>query len=96
MGDKILLIKTKYLLNTDVVMYKEEFTDLYTFIFEDKYNEEFLYKKVQDYLIDKISSLEFKPGSKIPSERQIAEELNISRMTVKNAISKLVDDKNTV
>ncbi|MFM1524179.1 MULTISPECIES: hypothetical protein [Helcococcus] len=39
LGDKILLIKTKYLLNTDVVMYKEEFTDLYTFIFEDKYNE---------------------------------------------------------
>lgn len=55
--------------------------------------KEFLYKKVQDYLINKISSLEFKPGSKIPSERKIAEELNISRMTVKNAISKLVDDR---
>ncbi|MFM1515493.1 hypothetical protein ABGF49_06040 [Helcococcus ovis] len=39
LGDKILLIRTKYLSNADVVMYKEEFTDLYTFIFEDKYDE---------------------------------------------------------
>lgn len=39
LGDKILLIKTRYLLNTDVIIYKEEFTELDTFIFEDKYDE---------------------------------------------------------
>ncbi|MCT1796392.1 hypothetical protein ACWOAQ_05990 [Helcococcus kunzii] len=38
-GDQILLIKTKYYQNSEIILYKEEFTNLETFIFEDKYNE---------------------------------------------------------
>lgn len=55
--------------------------------------KEYLYKQVQDYILDKIHNLEYKPGTKIPSERKISEELNINRMSVRNAISKLVDDR---
>ena len=38
-GDPILLIKTKFYQNSELILYKEEFTNLETFIFEDKYNE---------------------------------------------------------
>lgn len=38
-GDQILLIKTKYYQNSEIILYKEEFTNLETFIFEDNYNE---------------------------------------------------------
>ncbi|MCT1796391.1 GntR family transcriptional regulator [Helcococcus kunzii] len=55
--------------------------------------KEYLYKQVQDYILDKIHNLEYKPGSKIPSERKISENLNINRMSVRNAISKLVEDR---
>lgn len=55
--------------------------------------KEYLYKHVSEYILEKINSLEYKPGSKIPSERQISEELNISRMSVRNAITKLVEDR---
>lgn len=55
--------------------------------------KEYLYKQVQNHIIKKINTLEYKPGTKIPSERKIAENLGVSRMTVKNAISKLVEDK---
>lgn len=37
-GDPILLIKTKFYQNSELILYKEEFTNLETFIFEDKYN----------------------------------------------------------
>lgn len=55
--------------------------------------KEYLYKHVSEYILEKINSLEYKPGSKIPSERQISEELNISRMSVRNAITKLVENR---
>ena len=38
-GEPILLIKTKFYQNSELILYKEEFTNLETFIFEDKYNE---------------------------------------------------------
>lgn len=38
-GSPILLIKTKYYQNSEIILYKEEYTNLNTFIFEDKYNE---------------------------------------------------------
>ncbi|MDO4605514.1 MAG: GntR family transcriptional regulator, partial [Helcococcus sp.] len=55
--------------------------------------KEYLYKQVSDYILAKINSFEYKPGSKIPSERQISEDLNISRMSVRNAITKLVENR---
>lgn len=42
-----------------------------------------------DYLLNKITSKEWPVGTKIPSEYQIAEELGISRVTVRTAIKKL-------
>lgn len=38
-GNPILLIKTKYYQNSEIILYKEEYTNLNTFIFEDKYHE---------------------------------------------------------
>lgn len=38
-GNQILLIKTKYYKNSEIILYKEEYTNLNTFIFEDKYHE---------------------------------------------------------
>lgn len=38
-GNQILLIKTKYYQNSEIILYKEEYTNLNTFIFEDKYHE---------------------------------------------------------
>lgn len=55
--------------------------------------KEYLYKKVSEYILEKINSLEYKPGTKIPSERQISKDLNINRMSVRNAIAKLKEDR---
>ena len=38
-GSPILLIKTKYYNCSEIILYKEEYTNLNTFIFEDKYHE---------------------------------------------------------
>lgn len=53
----------------------------------------FLYLKVQEYIINQIETGQLKPGMKIYSERKLSEKLNISRMSVKNGIDKLVDSK---
>ena len=42
-----------------------------------------------DYLLSKITSKEWPEGTRLPSEYQIAEELGISRVTVRTAIKKL-------
>ncbi len=50
-----------------------------------------LYIQIKEFLIAKISSGEWAPGSIIPSEIRLAQELNVSQGTVRKAITELVE-----
>lgn len=50
-----------------------------------------LYIQLQDIIIKKIEEKKYLPGEAIPSERKMAETYGVNRMTVKRAISKLVE-----
>jgi GntR family transcriptional regulator len=48
------------------------------------------YYRVEKYLRDRIRSGELKPGDPVPPESQLVQQFNISRMTVRQALSRLV------
>lgn len=48
------------------------------------------YVAVKKFLKDQILQYEIKPGQKIPSENELAQQLNVSRHTIRRAISELV------
>lgn len=50
-----------------------------------------LYEQVQDHVLNLISGPDFSPGDRVPSERMLAEQLGINRMTVRKAIDRLVE-----
>jgi GntR family transcriptional regulator, arabinose operon transcriptional repressor len=50
------------------------------------------YQKLKDYLTGVIKSEELKTGEKISSENELAEKFDISRHTVRQAISELVNE----
>jgi GntR family transcriptional regulator len=52
-----------------------------------------LANQVLDILIDRILSGVYPPGSKLPPETQFTKEFNVSRVTIRNAFSKLEDRK---
>lgn len=47
-------------------------------------------EKVYDYIMNKIISKEWSPGTKIMTENQLAVELEVSRISVREALEKLV------
>ncbi|MBE3575757.1 MAG: UTRA domain-containing protein [Firmicutes bacterium] len=49
-----------------------------------------LYRQVRKMVLDKILSGEWPPETRIPSEREIAEQFGISRLTARQAINDLV------
>ncbi|NSW91939.1 MAG: GntR family transcriptional regulator [Firmicutes bacterium] len=49
-----------------------------------------IYCQLKNLILKKIQDGEFPPGSLIPSERDLGEKLNISRMTVRQALNQLV------
>ena len=51
-----------------------------------------LYIQLQDSIIKKIDEKKYLPGEAIPSERKMAEAYGVNRMTVKRAVSKLVEE----
>lgn len=51
-----------------------------------------IYSQVEALILDMIETGELAVGERAPSEREIASDLNISRMTARAAISKLVTD----
>lgn len=51
-----------------------------------------VYVRVQREVLDLLKSDEYKPGSKIPSERELSERFGASRMTTRKAVDKLVDE----
>ncbi|MFJ7729436.1 PLP-dependent aminotransferase family protein [Neobacillus sp. NPDC097160] len=48
-------------------------------------NEDFLFKKVYDYVLHRIERNEWKEHQKLPSVRQLASEMNLHRLTVLKA-----------
>jgi GntR family transcriptional regulator len=57
----------------------------------DKKSHVPLYYQLVSQLMENIRNEELKPGDKLPSEREIAEALNISRITARLAITELLD-----
>ncbi|PWB51489.1 MAG: hypothetical protein C3F13_13685 [Anaerolineales bacterium] len=51
-----------------------------------------LYTRIQEYIAELILSGKLKPESKIQSEREFSEDLGVSRMTVRKALTELVNE----
>lgn len=49
------------------------------------------YMQIRDILIEKINSKVFDKGDQLPSEREISEIYNVSRMTARNSLTQLVE-----
>ena len=58
----------------------------------DQSSSEPLYIQLKNKLIENIISGVYKPEEKLPSERALSEDLNISRMTVREALKSLIND----
>jgi len=56
----------------------------------NKYSPVPLYRQLVDKLTGQIRSGELRPGDRVPSERELAEQLNVSRTTARLAIEELV------
>ena len=48
-----------------------------------------LYLQIEEELTQRIGSGELEPGAQIPTERQLAEQMGVSRMTVRQALGRL-------
>ncbi|MFD2114750.1 GntR family transcriptional regulator [Paenibacillus yanchengensis] len=52
-----------------------------------------MYKEIEKYIIDQIRSNKWPPLSRIPSENELAEQFQVSRITIKNALTALVEQR---
>jgi len=50
-----------------------------------------LYTQIRDYVYDQINRGVWKPNDRLPSEKELSEQFNVSRITVKNALAELID-----
>ncbi len=57
----------------------------------DKSSKIPLYYQLEQILLEKIESGEYRPGDRIPTEMELQEMFGVSRMTVRQAISRLVN-----
>lgn len=51
-----------------------------------------LYLQIKDLIVSMIERKELKPGDRVPTEAEMIEQYQVSRVTVKNAYKLLVDD----
>ncbi|MCZ8511822.1 GntR family transcriptional regulator [Paenibacillus filicis] len=51
-----------------------------------------LYKQLRQYILDQIQQKVWLPDQQIPSENELAEQFQVSRVTVRGALSELVDE----
>jgi len=51
-----------------------------------------LYRQIKNAIVEKISSGEWEPGEKIPSENQLAADLGASRMTINRPLRELTTE----
>ncbi|MFE5323263.1 GntR family transcriptional regulator [Paenibacillus sp. NPDC056579] len=49
-----------------------------------------MYIQLKNYIIQQMNQGIWKPGDKLPSENELAEQFNVSRITVKNAMADIV------
>lgn len=54
-------------------------------------SEKPIYTYIEEYLLNQINERKIVPGDSIPSERELAKLLKVNRMSVKKAISKLIE-----
>ena len=47
------------------------------------------YVKIQNYILDAIQSGKYRPGSKLPTEKELSEKFSVSRITVNKALKEL-------
>ena len=52
-----------------------------------------LYKKLKQDILDAIQSGVYREGQKIPTEKELIEQYQVSRMTVRNAVNELVAER---
>ena len=50
-----------------------------------------LYLQIEDYIAQKIYNNEFRPGDRLPSEHELSDILNVSRLTVRKAYTNLIE-----
>ena len=50
------------------------------------------YQQLKDVIIDRISSGELQPSDRVPSENELVEAMNVSRMTANRALRELNDE----
>lgn len=58
----------------------------------DKNSDRPLYRQLAGLLVAQIQSGAFSAGSRLPSERELSEQFNVSRITARQAITTLLDD----
>lgn len=51
-----------------------------------------LYQQLEGELTRRIQAMEWRPGQRIPSENELHRVYGLSRMTVRNVVTKLVND----
>lgn len=51
-----------------------------------------LYQRIREHLLEEIDAGRLKAGEKVPSERELADSFKISRMTVRHALTELVNE----
>jgi len=51
-----------------------------------------LYTQIRQYVKDQIDQQIWKPGDKLPSEIELAEQFSVSRVTIKSALTALVEE----
>ncbi|MFC0560731.1 GntR family transcriptional regulator [Halalkalibacter alkalisediminis] len=51
-----------------------------------------IYHQIEEYIKDRIIKGDLKPGDVLPSEREYSQLFEVSRMTIRQAINKLVND----
>ncbi|WP_413375009.1 GntR family transcriptional regulator [Paenibacillus taichungensis] len=52
-----------------------------------------LYQQIQDYVRKIITSENMKPGDRIPTEKELMDQFNVSKITVVNALTGLANEK---
>ncbi|MGC6745684.1 GntR family transcriptional regulator [Escherichia coli] len=58
----------------------------------DRYSHQLLYATVRQRLLDDIAQGFYRAGQQIPTENELCTQYNVSRITIRKAISDLVAD----